>query len=346
MKYRTIALLLALFVAANATAVSAYFLLAPGADMTTAANAYLETLNDEERKISQLEYGTEKRVGWHFIPKDHRKGFQLKHMNESQRAAAHKLLSASLSEIGYDKSKKIMALESVLAELEKDRQGGNIRDPLRYYVTIFGEPGAESRWGFSFEGHHLSLNFVVEKNKVISSTPAFLAANPSKVLSDGPAGLKKGMEVLGAEEELAFKLVNALDEKQAKTGIIAEKAPREIRAAGEPQPPQTPPAGIAAGDLNQEQQKILKKLIGVYADTMPAQVKRERLRKIEQAGFEKVHFAWAGATKPGIGHYYRVQGPSFLIEFVNTQPDAAGNPASHIHCVWRDMAGDFALAAK
>jgi hypothetical protein len=346
MKYRRFLLMLALVLALNVTAYSAYQLSTAGTSMTSSAQAYLKTLDKEQHAISQLDYDTPQRVAWHFIPKDERKGLQIKHMNEPQRKAAYKLLSDSLSEVGYDKSRKIMALEAVLAELEKDRKGGNIRDSQRYYVTIFGQPSAESRWGLSFEGHHLSLNFVVEKNKVISSTPAFFAANPSKLMSDGPMGLKKGMEVLGAEENLAFELVNTLNDDQQSTAVIAKKAPREIRAAGEAQPPQTDAEGIAASQLNKSQQKLLKKLIGVYADAMPAQVKRDRLTKIEQAGFDKVYFAWAGAKKPGIGHYYRVQGPSFLIEFVNTQPDVAGNPASHIHCVWRDLAGDFALAAK
>ncbi len=73
---------------------------------------------------------------------------------------------------------------------------------------------------------------------------------------------------------------------------------------------------------------------------------KARLEEIEKDGLVKVHFAWAGAEKPGIGHYYRVQGPTFLIEFVNTQADSAGNPANHIHSVWRDMRGDLAVPIK
>ena len=346
MKYRTVALVLGALLAVNVTAYCAFQLAGPGVSMTDSAEAYLKLLDKEQRATSQLEYETPQRVQWHFIPKDHRKGLQLKNMNDSQREAALTLLKTSLSEVGYGKTRKIMALENVLAELEKDKKGGNIRDPLRYYVTIFGEPSADSRWGFSFEGHHLSLNFVVEKNKVISSTPTFFATNPSTVLADGPQGLKKGMRVLAAEEDLAFELVGSLSKEQHQVAVIAAEAPKEIRAAGEAQPPQVASEGIGAGELNKSQQKLLKQLIGVYADAMPATVKRERLAQIEQAGFETIHFAWAGAEKPGVGHYYRVEGPSFLIELVNTQPDAAGNPASHVHCVWRDMAGDFAIAVK
>ena len=85
----------------------------------------------------------------------------------------------------------------------------------------------------------------------------------------------------------------------------------------------------------------LVRLAGWAADNLPEDVGAERMQAIVDAGPENVRFAWAGAMKPGVGHYYRIQGPSFLIEFVNTQPDPAGNPANHIHCVWRDMRGDF-----
>jgi hypothetical protein len=90
----------------------------------------------------------------------------------------------------------------------------------------------------------------------------------------------------------------------------------------------------------------LQSLIEEYAKTVSDDAAKARLEAVEKAGLGKVHFAWAGADKPGVGHYYRVQGPTFLIEFVNTQPDSAGNPANHIHSVWRDMRGDFAVPIK
>jgi hypothetical protein len=317
----------------------------PGVDMTKAAQAYLESLSKEQRAKSQLEYETPQRVGWHFIPKDERKGLQIKEMDERQRKAAHALLSAALSEAGYDKATKIMALEHILDVLEpKPRR--NIRDTERYFFTVFGTPGDDARWGLSVEGHHLSLNFVVEKGAIISSTPAFFGANPATVKSEVSGGLPKGTRVLASEEQLAFDLLGTLNDEQRKTAVIDEKAPAEIRAAGEPQPPTDAPAGIAAGALKADQAAILAKLIEAYARNMPAEVARARLAAIDKAGAEKIHFAWAGADKPGIGHYYRVQGPTFLIEFVNTQPDAAGNVANHIHSVWRDLSGDFAIPIK
>jgi hypothetical protein len=342
MKTRIVILALLLIVASVSAGRSFFKDAATGDDMTKAAQAYLAMLDDDQLATSQMPYDSPERVGWHFIPKDHRKGLQIKHMNDKQRKVAHTLLRSSLSEVGYNKAVKIMELEAVLAELEKDRKGGPIRDAERYYFTVFGTPSADSKWGLSMEGHHLSLNFVVENGTVTSSTPTFFAANPTVSEADYEGtSIKKGTRVLAKEELLAFELVNSLNEEQRNKAIIADQAPREIRAAGEAQPPTDAPAGISYGKLDEKQQELLRQLVMSYARNSPKEIYDERVNAIKEAGPEKVHFAWAGATKEGIGHYYRIQGPTFLIEFVNTQPDAAGNPASHIHCVWRDMAGDF-----
>lgn len=314
----------------------------PGQGMTDAGQAFLASLNPEQRQTALLPYDTPQRVDWHFIPKDTRKGLQIKHMAEPQRKAAHQLLQQALSEIGYDKATKIMSLETLLHELEAGR-GRNIRDPERYYFTLFGEPRQDARWGLSVEGHHLSLNFVVDSNRVISSTPQVFATNPAVVKTQNRSGIPLDLRILAKEETLAFDLVNSLSDRQRETAIIDDKAPAEIRDPGSPQPPADPAVGIAYEDLDGEQRDLLMQLIKEYAAAVPQRVAQQRIDKIHFDGLNKIHFAWAGATEPGIGHYYRVQAPSFLIEFVNTQPDAAGNPANHIHCVWRDMNGDFAI---
>ena len=319
---------------------------ASGKAMTGAANGFLGALTDEQRQTAVLDYNSPKRVDWHFIPKDQRKGLQVREMTEPQRKAAHALLKSALSQIGYDKATKIMALEVLLKELEKKKTGTPLRDSERYYFTVFGQPSDASRWGLSIEGHHLSLNFVVEGGRVISSTPTALATNPATVQNELPGGPAKGTRLLAKEEELAFKLLRSLTDEQRKSAVIAETALKEIRAAGEAQPPQSPPDGLPAARLTGDQKQLLQDLIVAYAENLPDDVAEERWQTIRDSGIDQVHFAWAGADKPGIGHYYRVQGPTFLIEFVNTQPDAAGNPANHIHCIWRDIRGDFAIATK
>ncbi len=345
MKRRIVIALAALSILAAASAGAFFKLASSGEDMTKAAQQYLATLSKEQLAISQLEYDTDKRVDWHFIPKEYRKGLQIKEMNDEQRKAAHALLQASLSKIGYDKAVIVMDLERILHTLEEKKGTRRFaRDTERYYFTVFGKPDGKNRWGLSVEGHHLSLNFVVEKGEIISSTPTFYGANPATVKDEVEGGQKKGTRVLAKEEQLAFDLVNSLNNDQRKKAIIAEEAPKEIRAAGEPQPPADEKVGITYGELSDEQQATMRSLVRSYTENVPAEVAKARVDAIVDSDPESsVRFAWAGPTEPGIGHYYRIQGPTFLIEFVNTQPDAAGNPANHIHCVWRDVAGDFAI---
>lgn len=319
---------------------------ATGRSVIQSAHALVATLSAEQKATVVLPAGSPQRVDWHVTPRAQRKGLQIKDMSDAQRQAALALLRSVLSQTGYDKAVKVMALEETIGELEKVRGGTAIRDPDRYYFTLFGEPSEVGRWGLSIEGHHLSLNFVVDSGRVIASTPIFFAANPNVVLEGMPGSVAKGTRVLADEELLAFQLMESLDLQQRKAAILDAKAPRDIRGSGQPQPPAYAPEGLSAAGMNETQQKLLKKLIAVYLGNLPSDLASARLNAIDEAGCDKVYFAWAGADRPGIGHYYRIQGPTFLIEFVNTQSDAAGNPACHIHSVLRDPRGDFANPAK
>lgn len=311
--------------------------------MTKAAKAYVESLNEEQKAKSVLDYDAKSRVDWHFIPKKSRKGLPLREMKPEQKKLALNLLRSALSSSGYEKSQNIMSLEGVLLGLEKGR--GAERDPSKYYVTIFGDPSGKDQWGLSYEGHHLSLNFVVNDEKVVSSTPAFFASNPAIVKKE-VAGVKVGTRVIKEEETLAFELVNSLNKAQQAEAIIAKKAIKEIRGAGSPQPVKEKPVGIQYTSLEDSQKQLLHKLMETYVSNMPADIAKKERDRLVKAGLDTIHFAWAGATKPGIGHYYRIEGPTFQIEFVNTQPDSLGNVANHIHCVWRNPDGDFAIESK
>ena len=314
-----------------------------GGAMTTAAQRFLAALSDDELAKATMAFDDPARQDWHNIPKDQRKGLKSGDMSARQKKLCHELLRAALSESGYAKVVNIMALEKNLREGEKGVAGAPLRDPDRYFLTIFGKPEATGAWGWSFEGHHLSLNFVVSDGKPICDTPSFWGANPATVkvfIEGGPA---VGTRTLAQEEQLAFDLVGGFDDAQRREAIIAEKAPAEYRAAGQPQPPHTPPAGLAAAEMNEAAQKTLWRLLEAYNSHLHPCIAQDRLAEIKSAGLERVHFAWAGATQPGVGHYYRVQGPTFVLELVNIQSDPAGNPANHIHSVWRSLRGDFAV---
>jgi hypothetical protein len=317
-----------------------------GASMADAANKFLASLDAGQRTNATMKFDDPARLDWHNIPKAERKGLQVRDMTATQRKLCHALLQAALSDVGYQKAVNIMALENNLREGEKNLKNGPLRDPDRYFLTVFGTPGNSGEWGWSFEGHHFSLNFAFRDGHLVSDTPSFWGANPATVKNFIPGGPEVGTRTLAQEEQLALDLVNALDDSQRKKAVIAETAPKEYRAAGQPQPPQTAPEGLAAAEMTTEQKKILRSLLEAYCGNLALELAKARLAAIDSEGFEKVHFAWSGATKPGIGHAYRIQGPTFVLELVNIQNDPAGNPANHIHSVWRSMKGDFGVSAR
>ncbi len=312
------------------------------ADMVGAAKTLMAAVSKDGLAKLHQPMTTEKRVEWHFIPMDTRNGLPLMDMEPAHRSLAMKLLESVLSQAGYDKAKVVMSLENVLRILEGPGSHQK-RNPEKYYFEIFGEVGADSKWGLSVEGHHLSVNFTMLGNKIIDSTPQFFASNPAELKKDYGAEFPKGMRILRDEEELGFDLVNSLNAQQKKLAMLGEPTPKEIRAAGTAQPPAAENVGITADKLASEQRDMLRKLMKSYTAKMRDEVAAERWKLIEQAGFDRIAFSWSGSEKAGEPHYYRVQGPTFLIEFINVQPDSAGNPANHIHCVWRDMLGDFDL---
>jgi hypothetical protein len=301
----------------------------PGAQMANAARDFLATLSSEQRARAVFPFASEERQNWHFVPQP-RKGLPLKEMDARQREAAHAFLRAVLSQKGYTKATTIFHLEEVLRALEGGR--GPARDPELYYFSFFGEPGEEATWGWRVEGHHLSLNLTVVKGRLIASTPQFFGANPAEVAAEGPM---HGVRALAPEEDVARELVHALTPEQRARALIGE-APRDIVTGASRRAEIGEPKGLPAGEMTKKQRQLLQSLLDVYAAAMPADVARERLARLRKAGTEKVHFAWAGGLEHGQPHYYRLQGPTFLVEYDNTQ-----NRANHIHTVWRDFRGDW-----
>ena len=168
----------------------------------------------------------------------------------------------------------------------------------------------------------------------MSASPAFFGSNPAEV-RQGP---RSGLRTLADLEDRAIRLLQALDDSQKKVAVTAEKAPGEIRAPNTPQPPTASAEGIGFGELSDDQKPMLKSLVEAYAADMTAEIAAAWLEEIKKAGPEQVKFSWTGAPDRNGPHAYKVQGPTFLIEFNNTQTN--GN---HIHAVWRNMLGDFAI---
>jgi hypothetical protein len=296
----------------------------------TAARLFLDSLTPKQRLRTKLPFDDEERLNWHYVPRD-RYGLTFGDMSDVQRQAAHRLLKSGLSGQGYLKAAAIIQLEAVLRELESTPEREAVhRDPDRYCFTIFGDPEPDTPWGWRVEGHHLSLNFSAIRNDLVATTPAFLGANPATVRS----GPHTGLRPLADEEDLAWALLNTLDDTQLKTALIRVQAPRDIIMTPDRDEP-TDPAGLLSTQMGTRQRELLVELIHVYVDNARWDIAKTWHDRID-AELDKIRFAWAGSLKPGKPHYYRVQGPSFIIEYDNVQ-----NQANHAHAVWRDIHDDF-----
>ena len=302
----------------------------PTADIAQAASAFLASLDDDARAKAQFAFDSEERFNWHFVPRP-RAGLPLKAMAAPQRSAAMALLRAGLSEKGYTKAETIRGLEVVLAEIEQDPVR---RDPDLYYVSIFGEPVADGTWGWRFEGHHISLNWTFVRGRSIAPTPQFFGSNPDAVRS----GPRRDMRVLAAEQDLARALLESLSGAQRARAIISATAPPDIFSGHQRKAATLEERGIAFTDLTTEQRGLLLAIIDEYAGAQPKAVAEARLARLHEAGLDRIRFVWMGGLLRGEPHYYRLQGPTFLIEYDNTQ-----NDANHIHAVWRDFDGDFGV---
>jgi len=301
-------------------------------EMAQAAGNLWVALTPEQQKKAGFDFESAQRFDWHFVPRP-RQGLPWKEMTPSQSALAHALLASGLSQRGYVKAETIMSLEQVLHEIEQGK--GAARDAGLYFFTIFGDPGskdARKPWGWRVEGHHLALNFTIAGDSGSAAGPTFMGSNPAEVRS----GPRKGLRVLGVEEDLARQLVKSLDEGQKKKAILSPDAPKDILSFNARSAKPLKPDGLTAGEMTSGQKEQLTRLIASYAERLRPELSAQDLAKVLKAGIDRVGFAWAGDVEPGRPHYYRVQGPTFLLEYDNTQ-----NNANHVHSVWRDFENDF-----
>lgn len=307
--------------------------------MVKTAQSFLESLTPEQRGVAMTAFSSEQREKWHFVPDNNfaqtygysRPGLTYAKMQPEQRHLADALLSASLSKAGFMKAKTIMSLEDILRIQESDLTGR--RDPSKYYFRVYGEPSADGAWGWRVEGHHISLHFTMKGGKLVSTTPTFFGANPHEVLTTP----RKGLRPLAVEEDMGFELVNALDAKQKKQAIVAGTAYKDVLTSADSRAKlDNQPTGLPASEMTSKQLEMLMSLIEEYASNLPAEVAAKRMQAAKSTPKDKLFFAWAGATERDKGDYYRVQAPTFLIEYDNVQ-----NDANHSHTVWRDYDNDF-----
>jgi len=291
------------------------------------AKKFLSSLDAKTKSKLMFSYDNNERYNWNFVPTE-RKGASLADLNEQQTKLLEQLLAVFLSEQGYDKAIQQLRWEAILREVEGRKEDDSYRDPKKYYVSFFGEPADKTLWGWRFEGHHLSLNFTYFNGVVEASTPSFYGANP--------AVTPKGERHLKDETDLAFEFLNSLTNEQKKVAIFNDHALPEIATFNRREISLLEPRGVFYKDLTADQQKSLIKLLNVYVKNYELGFSSKLWKKIQDAGVDNLSFAWAGASTPGEGTYYRIQGPMLIIEYDNTQ-----NKANHVHTVVRDLTNDF-----
>jgi len=303
--------------------------------MATAATAFVSSLTPEQRQKGVFPFESEERLHWNFIPTENfpRNGLLVRDMTPAQRDRAHDLLKAALSQRGYLTATAIMNLETTLGALEKaSGRGAQERDPVKYFFSIFGTPSPTNTWGWRVEGHHVSLHFTVVNGTLVASSPSFFGTNPAEVRD----GANKGLRILADQEDTARDLLTSLNDAQRSKAVIQSVALNEIVTTNKLDISPLSPVGIAADALTAPQRTQLMKIVDTYVSKMADDIAADRMAKLRTAGLEKIAFAWAGASERGKQHYYRIQGPTFLIEYDNSQ-----NDGNHVHSIWRDFNGDF-----
>jgi len=330
--------------------------------MGEATTNFLASLSpDQKAKTVYALSDEERRTFWHYtpIPRD---GLPIVEMDRPQQQLAQRLVASGLSEGAFGIAAVVMGLETTLDMREGWKRPLPGRDSRLYYVRIFGEPSDKEPWGWSFEGHHISINYTIVNGQIIAPTPSFFGSNPA----NSPLGGFAELRPLQGIEDMARELMHTLDEGQRASAIIAKAAPPDIVLTNlayvaegallidqqavdhwkahdhvhdhelEKVRYTATPQGIVSASLNGGQRELLMALVGEYIHRMPDELAELEMKKVKAATDSPIHFAWAGGLERGQGHYYRIQGGNFLAEYDNTQDNA-----NHIHSVWRDPRNDF-----
>ncbi|MGH2523282.1 MAG: DUF3500 domain-containing protein, partial [Anaerolineales bacterium] len=288
------------------------------ADIARGATEFLASLDDNQRTKATYAFGDAERTRWHWTTPRNvpRNGLPLREMSQSQRDLALALMRASVSEGGFQKALDIISLQNDL---------GN--DPELYYVTVFGAPGGAEPWGWRFEGHHLSRHYTITGDQ-LAVTPFFLGSWPTV----SNAGLK----AMEREEWAARELITSLEGGQRQTALFQERTLSRHVTQNQAYVTPLDPVGLPAGELNDHQQTLMLEIIQTYLGTLPEGLAASHFIRLSEMGLAAIQFGWAGSLEARRPHYYRLQGPTFLLEHDNSR-----NGGTHIHSVWRDFAEDF-----
>ncbi|MDX6416855.1 MAG: hypothetical protein QOG28_1475 [Trebonia sp.] len=296
--------------------------------MQQAVLRFLGSLGTEQKVAAMAAFGSPERTKWSYLSGP-RPGLPLVAMTSRQQELALALLGTSCGMAGARTARGVIELERVRRRLVT---GVNELDGDRYWFGVFGEPGGAGPWAWQVNGHHLAVHITVVDDS-IAVTPSFLGAEPATVLS----GPHRGLRLLVDEEEMGRALLAKLAPHQRSIAMTSNVAPDDILTRNDPVADlDRIPRGLSYADMSTPAKDLLERLVHRYFDRAPGWHGESCWRDALDAGLDKVMFAWAGSDQRGRGHYYCVAGPTFLLEYDNTQDDA-----NHIHSVWRDLRNDW-----
>ncbi|MFG1926413.1 DUF3500 domain-containing protein [Cryptosporangium sp. NPDC048952] len=324
--------------------------------IVTAAEAFLATLDSSATSKLVLDHpgdttATAKsfsgRVGEQFgtavwsnypISDVIRQGLRLGDLSAAQRKAAMAVLASALSADGYTKVQRIMAADQVLSDSGTNYECGQDN----YVITFVGTPSKTDRWMLEFGGHHLGLNVTIEGDQQ-TMAPTLTGCQPSSFTGDGAT-----VHPLGIETDTAFALSTALSDAQFATALLTPAVTDLVLGPGK-DGQKLAAAGIAGSAMTAAQRALLLKLAGAWIGMLNDTAAATQLALIEK-DLPDTYFAWSGETKEDSSVYFRITGPSLIIEYAD-QGSMGGGPgggtgvqaggANHIHTVYRDPTNEY-----
>ena len=292
-----------------------------------AAEDVVSAVDGSARARLVFPYESPQRTNWSNLPSGiyKRNSLKIGDLTAPQRAAVMKLLSAALSAEGYRKVVDIMHGDEVL------KRGGGGRGPAfgedEYYLAFLGTPSATTPWMLQFGGHHLAINLTLAGSQA-TMAPSLPATQPARFEWEG-----RTVRPLGNENDKAFALINALDEKQKGQAIIGSRVADLVLGPGQ-DGKTIQPEGIRASALSAAQQTMLWDVVREWSGIMPDAFAEPRMADLKSR-LNDTYFAWSGPTTPGSAAYFRIQGPTVVIEY------APQNGIDHIHTIYRDPTNDY-----
>jgi Protein of unknown function (DUF3500) len=306
------------------------------ARIVAAAQALLTTLDDAGRAKVQFPFEGPQKTRWSNLPSPmfQREGLRLADLTPAQRTAVTTLLSAALSGGGLRKVTDIMRGDEVLKTNAAGRGrggarggGGVIFGEDEYFLAFVGTPSVTAPWMLQFGGHHLAINLTLAGSQA-SMAPSLPAAQPATYTFEG-----RTVRPLGNENDKAFALINAMDDAQQKQAIIGSRVADLVLGPGQ-EGRTIQPEGIRASALSASQQTILLDIVREWTGIMNDAFAEPRMAEI-RTSLPETYFAWSGPTAAGSVAYFRIQGPTLVIEY------APQGGVDHIHTIYRDPTNDY-----